>query len=101
MNGANQLSGAAAADAAAPNPRLDQIYNVVCEHRDNLENLVHRLEQMLGRARGPSPEEASAKLAENPPTQPGFINQLEERQADVMRLIVRAKQALGELESYY
>lgn len=100
MNGASQVAGGGAADAAAPNPRLDQIYNVVCEHRDRLENIVHRMEQMLGRARGPSPEEAKTAQVDSP-SQPGFINQLEERQADVMTLITRAQQALGELESYY
>lgn len=95
-NGGAQIQGA----DTAPNPRMDQIYNSTCEHRDNLENLVHRLEQMLGRARGPSPEEAK-NLAECPPSQPGFINQMEDRQGDVLRLITRAKQALGELEAYY
>jgi hypothetical protein len=85
----------------APEPRAAGVMAIISEQRDRLDNILHRLEQMLIRTRGPVPEEVDkqAKLGTAGPA--GFMNQLDCQQEEIEALIRRVQVALGELESYY
>ena len=85
----------------APEPRAAGVIARISEQRDRLDNMLHRLEQMLIRTRGPVPEETvkQAQLGTAGPA--GFMNQLDNQQEEIEALMRRMQVALGELESYY
>jgi len=85
----------------APEPRAAGVMAIISEQRDRLDNMLHRLEQMLIRTRGPVPEETvkQAQLGTAGPA--GFMNQLDNQQEEIEALMRRMQVALGELESYY
>ena len=85
----------------APEPRAAGVMAIISEQRDRLDNMLHRLEQMLIRTRGPVPEETvkQAQLGTVGPA--GFMNQLDNQQEEIEALMRRMQVALGELESYY
>ena len=85
----------------ATEPRAAGVMARISEQRDRLDNMLHRLEQMLTRTRGSVPEEAAKQAQLGTPGPAGFINQLDYQQEEIEALMRRMQMALGELESYY